>query len=113
MEKIQAGQKLWSVVDFRHGRNIDPPKQSEVSVTKVGRKYADLSSGDRIIVETLDIDGGQYGSPGKCYASKEVYDSTEGVVLAWKKLRQDLSDWTPPAGVTIADINAARALLHI
>lgn len=112
MTPIKAGQTLWYVETFRHGRYIDPPKQSEVVVTKVGRKFADLNTGDRMRLETMTIDAGQYTSPGKCFLSKDDYDATEGAVEAWRKLRADFSI-QKPAGVTIADIQAARALLKI
>lgn len=113
MASLQVGQKLLSVVDFRHGRRIDPPQQSEVAVTKVGRKYADLNSGDRLILDTMTIDGGQYTSPGKCYLSKDVYDASEGATLAWRNLKNSMGGWDVPAGVTVADIEAARALLKV
>lgn len=113
MTAIQAGQKLWCVVDFRHGRNINPPSQNEVVVRKVGRKYADLDSGERLILDTMTLDGGQYTSPGKCYLSKEAYDSAEGATLAWRHLKNAMGGWKAPAGVTIADIEAARALLKV
>ena len=114
MKTLEVGQTLWCVITFRHGRNFDPPKQGEATVTKVGNKYATLSTDDRIVIETGIIDGGRFTSPGKCYLSKEEYDATDGTARAWRALRVAVSSQHAlPKDVTLADINAARALLKI
>lgn len=107
-EKVVIGQKLWYVP--RELRRADP---REVTVTKVGRKWADVSGGHgRINVETLEVDGRGYSSPGKCWRSREEYEAYDALCKAWDELRTLLSrHWSPPAGVTLNQVaNAKRSL---
>ncbi len=69
---IQVGQKLWRVASRRRGGN-----GFEVTVSKVGRKWAELDgyATGRIDLETLCVDGGNYMSPATCYLSRESYEA--------------------------------------
>lgn len=113
MESLTVDQKLWCVVTFRHGRYLKTPEQCEVKVLKVGRKFADLSNGERLVLATMTLDGGQYSSPGKCYESKDVYDKTEGARLVWNQLKVDFCNSTMPENITQDEIYAARMLLKL
>lgn len=86
-----------------------------VTVTKVGRKWAEISArGYRIDKETLAIDGGGYTSPGRCYLTKDEHDAAENLRRAWSKLRDYVDrKYTAPEGVTVDAIEAAlRVLQH-
>ena len=50
---IKTGQKLWFVPNYAQGFG----KEREVTVGKVGRKWADIGA-HRIDAETLRADGG-------------------------------------------------------
>lgn len=60
--KLSEGQKLWWVPQHSLGM-----KGREVTVLKVGRKWAELDNGERIDLETLISDGGRYAPNGRCY----------------------------------------------
>ena len=108
MGKLIEGQKLWWVPQ-RH-RNAN---EKEVTVLKVGRKWAQLDNNERIDIETLVADAGQYSSSGCCYLSREEYEQCKALTQAWSKLKHDLQYWRNPEGVTIGDIEAARKLLGL
>lgn len=104
--KLTVGQTLWYVPSGRHGN------PHEITVEKVGRKWATCSRFLRIDMETLAADGGNYSSPGSCYLSKADHDAEVALEETWKRFR-DLVDrqWHCPEGVRISQMeNAARAL---
>ena len=107
---LVVGQKLWFVPDGRLGR----PR--ETTVTKVGRKWATLDTWGkmRINVETLEVDGRGYMSPGQCYLSRADWTAAMALAEAWQSLWREMHQLTAAAeGVTVADIKAARKLLRI
>lgn len=56
---LQVGQQLWYVPnDSRRG------EARFVTVTQVGRKWAQISPTSRISIETLAVDAGRLSSPG-------------------------------------------------
>ena len=105
---LTVGQKLWWVSDrYRNTREL-----LEVEVTKVGRKWADISNRYRVNVQTLETIGKGYSSPGKCYLSKNEYLSEAKTIEAWLSLHGKLSrTYTPPHGVTIETIETVKRLL--
>ncbi len=105
--QVTEGMSLWWV-----GSN-NRKTQEEVTVTKVGRKWATLSNGLRIDIETLAADGGQYVSPGQCYESRQVYEQAIALHIAWQKFRADVRDMQRPAHMTIEKIAEIRSLLSI
>lgn len=107
-KKLQEGQKLWWV--YSSNRRGQP---REVTVTKVGRKWAQLDNNCRIDIETLLADGGDYMSPGCCYLSKDIYDSGVALQKAWSEMKRDIQYASTPEGVTVVDIQAARTLLRM
>ena len=105
---LTVGQTLyWVPSDLRWG------KPKNVQVEKIGRRWAALSTGRRIDVETMWADGGEFSSPGMCWMSKEAYEAHHARALAWGRLATALRNLSPPAGVTADDIAAARKLLRL
>ncbi len=105
--QVTEGQSLWLVA------SDNAKTQRAVTVTKVGRKWATLSNGQRIDIETLAVDGGQYVSPGQCYESQHVYEQAMALHIAWQKFTRDVRDMQRPAHMTIEKIAEIRALLSI
>lgn len=108
MNKLTVGQKLWFVSNHRGFRD-----QREVTVLRVGRKWADIGRRLRIDVESLIVDGGDYSSPGRCYTSKEEYERIRNRALAWNKFTRDIHNKNIPDSVTTEDIFEAARLLGI
>ena len=108
MGKLAEGQKLWWVPNRSRFA-----QQKEVTVTKVGRKWAQLDNNERIDIETLVADAGQYSPNGHCYVSRESYEESVALSNAWSNMKRDLQYGASPDGVTIEDIEKARQLLKL
>ena len=110
MAKLTQGQKLWWV-PVRYA-SFDIPMV--VTVTKVGRIWAELNIRERISVENLVADGKpNRSSSGRCYLSKEIHDAELEISEAWNDLRNKIKHHNVPAGVTVIDIEAAKKLLRL
>lgn len=106
--KLEVGQKLYWV----GGHNYNKSGTGEVTVVTVGRKWANLSNRYRIDIQTLFGDGGQYNSPGRCYLSREEYESKARLEKSWDTLHRAIRDrWSVPAGVTEETIHKVMDLL--
>ena len=71
-----AGQKLF--VSFRRDCARD------MEITKAGRKWLELDGGIfRADIDTLEIDGKGYSSPGRAYASREEFEALQAAQRAW------------------------------
>lgn len=105
--KLYVGQSLYFV--YRERRMGKP---MEVTVTKIGRKWAEVGDRHRIDVETWEADGRGFTSPGQCYESKDEYDDEVHFIKSWLRLRNYMPA-RPPSGVTIDDVLAATALLGL
>lgn len=104
---LKAGQILWYV-----GRYDRYTKGHSVTITKVGRKWAETSIRKRINIETMEADGGQYASPGCCYESKEAYEQMIALNKEWRDLAERLPrDGIAPQGLTMEDIAHIRRVL--
>lgn len=66
----EEGEKLWLVLSRRHGGG------REVTVTKVGRKWVTLDTGDRFDKNTGLLDGWGYTPMGWSYKTIKVGDVT-------------------------------------
>lgn len=106
MPSLHVGQTLF----FAPYSNHTYSPKGEVTITKVGRKWATLSNNCRIDLETLVADGGEYTPPGRCYLSQAEYEAEAAANNEWIKFRQGLP-YARPQGVTAEDIAAARKLL--
>lgn len=107
---FKVGAKLFAVGDSyafgKHGQ--------EVEVTKVGRKWAELDGGRyRADLQTGQIDGGEYLSPGRLYPSREAYQAELALDKGWFDLRHAVNRHSAPAGVTLERIAEARKLLGL
>lgn len=109
MGKLTVGQKLWYVPsDSRYAGQA-----CEVTVERIGRKWANISHGYRIDLADWWVDGGQHSSPGRCYASKEAWDDEGHRQKAWRAVREGFGYRGAPPGITIDAIYQAAALLGI
>lgn len=108
-KELKVGQALYWVPRETRFRN---PR--EVTVTKIGRKWVQLDNRERIDIESLCADGGQYASPGQCYLSKADYEHAIKLSNNWTALRRDIESlWKAPNGVTLEDMDAVRSILKI
>lgn len=104
--KLSVGQKLWYVPNRNRGG------QCEVTVTKVGRLWANLDNRERISLESLEADAGQYSSPGRAYLSKGDYELSLRLHEVWREFRRRVDhQYLPPDGVTFSDVERATDLL--
>lgn len=101
---LKVGDILWRV--YHDKRRGDP---SFVQVSKVGRKWADITwlghshVTGRIDVETLRMDGGDHSSPGTCYRSKKDYEAKVDLQKAWEEMYRRLCHIVPK-GITLERI---------
>jgi len=109
MKKLEANQTLYFV-----GTGNYHNRQGDVTVLKVGRKWADITGAykGRIDVVTLQADAAGYSSPGRCYASRQEWLDQEGPRRAWQQLRSSMP-MACPAGLALADIQQAAKLLGV
>jgi hypothetical protein len=109
---ITVGQELWFVYsDHYHRRG----KDEVAKVTKVGRKWAELSNGYRVDLHTLIAEGAGYSSAGRAHVSRAHWEEEKRRKGAWEALRGRLREaWGgPPRGISTENIRAAAALLGI
>tara|TARA_R110000868_G_scaffold236522_2_gene490554 strand:- start:679 stop:1029 length:351 start_codon:yes stop_codon:yes gene_type:complete len=111
-EPLKVGDMLWMVESRRGGLNGG----RTVTVTKIGRKWATLDFPSwrpyRIDMETWRVDGGEYSSPARCYASEEVFQQTVRLDASWRRLVERLP-YSPPPGIDQAWIDEAMVRLGI
>ena len=83
------------------------PQPRTAKITKVGRKWITLEDADRyptrFDAKTHRIDGGQYSSPGRVYASKEEYRETTEKQDLWRNFCSRLP-LTAPEHISIFNI---------
>lgn len=105
---LTVGQQLWCVPrDKRRG-------PYEVTIEKIGRKWATLDEWDtRINIETLSVDGGRDLSQAQCYLSREEWEDEVKINEAYSKLRSAIGYGNPCKGVTLDDIRRVVDILRI
>lgn len=85
-----------------------------VTVERVGRRWAYLSNCERIDLGTMWAEVGAFGPAGRCYRSLAEYEEKVAVARAWQKFRTGYGiSYLLPAGVTVADIREAARLLRL
>ena len=94
-----VGQELY--FESKHGRS------GTVTITKVGRKWLELSNHRRVDKDSLCAD---YGS--RCFLSEAQRRADLEREAAWQHLRTALP-YTAPPTVTDDDIKAAARLLGV
>ena len=103
---LEVGQELWYVPS-------DTRREAKaVIVTKVGRKWATLDNHNRVDMETMDVDGGNYSSPGTCYLDRKAYEEQCRANKLFMEFYRKLG-YCVKRGVTAEDILQAAKLLHI
>jgi hypothetical protein len=106
--KYEVGMTVWYVErrnSGEHGR--------AVTVAKVGRRWATLSTGNRVAIGQTAVDGGVYSSPGRIYASRAEYDHAAILAAAWSAFRARVSaHHTPPSCIGMEDLRSACAALR-
>jgi hypothetical protein len=108
MAELKVGQKLWFNSSVRYYTS------REVTVTKVGRRWAYISANRlRIDKETLVVDGDGYSSPGRCYLSRDEHEAEVAVRAAWRDLQHKVSHCNLPPGVTVERIMQVCEFLGI
>ncbi len=107
---VTIGQKLWYVSNVHRGK----PIQHEVIVEKIGRKWFEVEGCfPRMEIETLQADGGQYMSPGRCYLSEQDYIKEQELIKAWTEFQRKLSAmYYAPKGMTVEKIKKLNGLLE-
>lgn len=106
-DKYTVGQELyfeWSPYSNRKGRG------EAVTITKIGRKWLELSNGFRVDKMRLVADGRGYSSPGTAYVSREDRESQIRLQAAWHNLRRRMESH-PGEGVTAERVAEAARLL--
>jgi hypothetical protein len=81
------------------------------AITKIGRKWITIGEGYkpyRFDAETLFLDGGDYSSPGRVYASERDYLESTERQKAWGEFYRRLS-YECPEHLTLDDIQAIAA----
>ena len=110
-QKLEVGQKLWFVSRYSWSRMTEV-KGYSVTITKVGRKYAHLDNRNRIFLDNLVVDGGQYSSPGECHLSEQDYLATierQREISEFRKLMTSMSF----KNITLEQIRTANEVLGV
>lgn len=108
-DQYTVGQGLyfeWGRYSSRNGRG------EAVTITRVGRKWLELSNGHRVDKVRLVADGRGYASPGTAYLSREEREAQVRLQDAWRSLRAGMGS-APGDGVTIERIAEAARLLGL
>jgi hypothetical protein len=105
---VKVGDVLWyQPSDTRY-------KGHEITVTKVGRKYAYFEHNSRFSLDKGIHDCPGYSPLGRVYADRTIREAEAALASAWLSLRKDFDcRWKPPEGVTTEAIQQARALLGL
>ena len=108
--KLEVGQKLWfSAPRYSTSRHVE--------ITKVGREYVYINHGSpndrfKLIDDRMRIcsQGGSFS--GRCYLSKDEFDSELNAEKLWCSLRNSCS-YSLPHGATAESIREAARILGI
>ena len=110
MIDYKVGMKLWyHRNDNRHSNG------SEVTVEKIGNKWVQLSGNNgRVEKDSVNVDGGEYSSPGTLYLNKEEYDNEMMLYNAWRSFMEKsrVIGYRVPKGMTLEKIIAIEKLLE-
>lgn len=68
-----------------------------------------------VALDSLQVDGGEYGSRGTLYASFDEWNDNVKLSDEWRSFAKLVHDagWRPPAGITLEKIREARRLLGV
>ena len=105
-----VGQELyfeWSRYSSRNGRG------EAVTITRVGRKWLELSNGHRVDKARLVADGRGHSSPGTAYLSRTDREANVRLHEAWRRLQNQMAVTQPGEGVTAERVAEAARLLGV
>lgn len=100
--KLKVGDNVFFVPREKYNGQ---PRFCEI--TKIGRKWAEFDRGRRFDINTLEVDGGGYQSPGRIYLTKEEYDNKVKTQLLWIKLKELTSLYCCPDYLSTEDLQDA------
>ena len=107
--RYACGQKLY----FEWSKYSSKRNTGEmVTITKIGRRWLELSNGHRADAATLCADGGKYSAPGRCYLSREAREADRAREAAWTALSHKMQR-RAPGKVSAEDIAHATLLLGL
>jgi hypothetical protein len=114
MPRPVPGQKLLFVEKTVDGwRQGAVPREYEVEVASVGRKWATLKGRyGRLNIITGEMDGEGYSAPGRFYLSREHYEAEQRADRAWDAFRWRVGYQRPP-GLAAERITLAASTLGI
>jgi hypothetical protein len=105
------GQKVWFVRSENYSRAERKPV--EYTITKIGNKWVTLGNNFyKFNIETMDVDGGQYSSPGKIYLNPEDFYTELRIKKLWNSIGERMYRNTP-TDITEQNILEAAKLLKI
>lgn len=109
-----VGQSLyWESSPGYSGRSSG--RNGDVTITKVGRKWLELSNGYRVDKATLFADPGNYSPPGRCFVDKEKRLAEHAKQDAWNELHRRIAALTSrgraPQQISMASIQQILVLL--
>jgi hypothetical protein len=108
--QVEVGQKFFAV--YPSYRQADDPRTEEITVTKVGRKWAHFGEG--WLTGRFEIEDGSIDGNGKVYASRAQWDQERAMETAWAAVRNKVSGmWRLPEHLTVADLAELKRLLLI
>jgi hypothetical protein len=107
--RYACGQELyWEWSEYSSRKNTG----EMVTITKVGRRWLELSNRYRVDQSTLVADGGPYSPPGRCFLSRETREAERARDAAWAALRNRMLHQAPDK-VSADDIAHATRLLGL
>lgn len=107
MAELKVGQTvIFCPADSRNS-------PAEVTVTAIGRRWvsiADMGYGNaRFDKGTLEVDGGEYSSPGRIFLSRDDFNAERERAELLKELRRLASEYSNP--YTLTQLRAAVRVL--
>lgn len=110
--KFTAGQALFRTTSGVVNRaQVTVLKEEPVTITRVGRKWAELDDRSRFDVKTLKIDNRGFGQEYRVYLSREDYDTERTVTRLWRDLGYRLQSYQVPPYMTVQTLRAIFDLL--
>lgn len=110
------------VTDFKIGQSLYfvPNNKSNNTtewwtVEKVGRKWLTCKRYNRecrVDKKTLNVDGGNYNSPGRCYLSKEEYDKQKYHKDLWESIKHKFDTYNLPNWATVDNLSKIKELIE-
>lgn len=105
---MKVGQEVFVVYGNRYGKR--EPRTSHETVTKVGRKWASFGFNSRFDIETGQLDGGGYSSPGRAYIDEAEWQIDRNRDATWTEIYKLLSH-SCPKHLTIEKLREIAAAL--